>query len=78
MSARMTFAKMVHAQAHAVLALRDVRRALDAGLSRTQLYRYVDDEVARRCQACNLEPDLIGDLLDAARDEALIAAEESA
>lgn len=68
------FAKHVHAEAHAVIALRQVRRALDAGADRAALYRLIEDETIKRCQRCGLEPDLIGDALEAAEDDMAIAA----
>lgn len=72
--ARGVFAKHVHAEAHAVVALQDLRRQLDRGLSRAALYQHIDDEIVRRCQRCNLEPDLMSDALEAVADDIAIAA----
>ena len=58
---RLAFAKHVHAEAHAVVALQDIRRLLDLDATRAQVYRHIDAEITKRCQRCNLPPDLIGD-----------------
>lgn len=71
---RRSFAKHVHAEAHAVVALQGVRRLLDRDATRAQVYTHLDAEITKRCQRCNLPPDLIGDALEAAADEAAIAA----
>ena len=70
---RAQFAKHVHAEAHAVIALRQVRRALDNGFSRAQIYALIDAETLKRCRRCNLTPDLLGDALEAAEDDLAIA-----
>lgn len=69
-SARTHFAQQVHADAHAVVALRDMLRFVDAGpRTREEVRRELQRRITERCQQMRLPPDSLHDELESAEDD---------
>ena len=70
MTPRALFASQVHAEAHAILALRRVLQYIASGASRLALARLVEGDIARREGAIRLHvgPDGLADAIELAED----------
>lgn len=71
--ARRFFAQQVHAQAHAIVALQQANRDLDGCDTVAQARARIDTAIVARCRLIGLDPDLIGDALEAAAEEVAVA-----
>lgn len=69
---RQLFAQQVHAQAHAIVALQGVRRALSGCGTVAEFLARIDADIVARCRVIGLDPDLIGDALEAAAEAAAV------
>lgn len=69
---RQLFAQQVHAQAHAIVALQALHRALDGCDSIAAVRARIDADIVARCRVIGLDPDLIGDALEAAAEDAAV------
>lgn len=66
--AKRQFASAVHAEVHAIIALREAVRAHARCVTRRDFDRWLSDEIARRCGAMNIDPDLIFDEIEQIED----------
>lgn len=66
-AARLRFAKQVHAEAHAIVALVRIKRRLALCTTPAEMAAVIDSDIAERCRALDLAPDLMSDALEAAR-----------
>ncbi|MEN6538902.1 MAG: hypothetical protein ABFC67_04755 [Mizugakiibacter sp.] len=66
-AARKRFAKQVHAEAHAIVALVRIKRRLELCTSPAEVAAVIQSDIVERCRALDLDPDLMSDALEAAR-----------
>jgi hypothetical protein len=65
---RRIFARQAHAETHAIVALREVRRMSTQLRTRHELERFIEGEIARRCGSLGLDPDLLFDEIETIED----------
>jgi hypothetical protein len=76
------FAQHIHAQARAIIALREVERALMVyyaakAPTRGWVDQLLGDEITWRCRRLGLDPDFLGDVLESAQDEIAVQTAEA-
>lgn len=69
-ASRTHFAQQVHADAHAVVALRDMLRFVNAApRTREEVRAELQRRITERCQQMHLPPDSLHDELESAEDD---------
>jgi len=67
--ARTIYAQQVHAEAHAIIALQSIYKDLDGCDHIGWVRQRIDAEITARCRRLGLDPDLLGDALEAATED---------